>query len=74
MPYVIMIQKHHRLLWARTHLKWSEAKWKIVMWSDELKCEILLGNHGRHVLLTKRRGTVQLVPNRQLKSLWYGVE
>uniref|UniRef100_A0A8C9REE1 Tc1-like transposase DDE domain-containing protein n=1 Tax=Scleropages formosus TaxID=113540 RepID=A0A8C9REE1_SCLFO len=47
------IQKCRRLLWTKVHLKWTEAKWKTVLWSDESKSEVLLGNHGRHVLRTK---------------------
>ena len=42
-----------RLLWAKAHLKWTEAKWKTVVWSDKSKFEIVFGNHGRHVLRTK---------------------
>jgi len=41
-----MIQKRCNLLWAKTHLKQTEAKWKIALWSDELKFEILFENHG----------------------------
>ena len=36
--------------WAKAHLKWSEVKWKTVLWSDESKYEILCGNQ---VLQTK---------------------
>ena len=32
-------------------LKWTAAKWKTVLWSDEL--EFLFGNHGYCVLGTK---------------------
>ena len=52
-PYVNTIQKRRRLLWAKAHLKWTEAKWKTVLWSDESKFEIVFGNHGRRVLRTK---------------------
>ena len=31
-PYVNMIQKRRCLLWAKAHLKWTEAKWKTVLW------------------------------------------
>jgi len=50
-PYVNMIQKHCRRLWIKAHLKWTEEKWKTVLWSDELKNKVF-GNHGRHVLQT----------------------
>ena len=52
-PYVNTIQKRHRLLWAKAHLKWTEAKWKTVLWSDKSKFEIVFGNHGRRVIRTK---------------------
>ncbi len=46
-PYVNMVQKRRRLLWAKAHLKWTVSKWKSVLWSDESKFDILVGNHGR---------------------------
>ncbi len=33
-PYLNMIQKRRRFLWAKAHLKWTVAKWKTVLWSD----------------------------------------
>ncbi len=45
-PYVNMVQKRHRVLWAKAHLKWTVSKWKSVLWSDESKFDILVGNHG----------------------------
>ncbi len=44
-PYVNMIQKHHHVLWAKAHLKWTVSKW-----SDESKFDILVVNHRRPVL------------------------
>ncbi len=44
-PYVNMVQKHRRVLWAKAHLKRSISKWKSVLWSGESKCDILVGNH-----------------------------
>ncbi len=52
-PYVNMVQKHRRVLWAKAHLKWTFSKWKRVLWSDESKFDILVGNHGRRVLRAK---------------------
>ncbi len=49
-PYVNMVQKRCRVLWAKAHLKWTVSKWKSVLWSDESKFDILVGNHGRRVL------------------------
>ncbi len=34
------------VLWAKAHLKWTISKWKSVLWSDESKFDILVGNHG----------------------------
>ncbi len=34
-PYVNMVQKRRRVLWAKAHLKWTVSKWKRVLWSDE---------------------------------------
>ncbi len=55
-PYVNMVQKHRRVLWAKAHLKWTVSKWKSVLWSDESKFDILVGNHRCHVLRAKEEG------------------
>ncbi|KAK3513301.1 hypothetical protein QTP70_009781 [Hemibagrus guttatus] len=52
-PYLNMIQKRRRFLWAKDHLKWTVAKWKTVLWSDESKFEVLFGKLGCHVIRTK---------------------
>ncbi len=52
-PYVNMVQKCSRVLWAKAHLKWTVSKWRSVLWSDESKFDILFGNHGCRVLRTK---------------------
>ncbi len=52
-PYLSMILKRRRFLWAKAHLKWTAAKWKTVLWSDESKFEVLFGKLGRHVIRTK---------------------
>ncbi len=52
-PYLNMIQKRRRFLWAKAHLKWTVAKWKTVLWSDESKFEVVFGKLGRHVIRTK---------------------
>ncbi len=54
-PYVNMVQKRRRVLWAKAHLKWTVSKWKSVLWSDESKSDILVGNHGRRVLRAKEK-------------------
>uniref|UniRef100_A0A8C1BT97 Villin-1 n=1 Tax=Cyprinus carpio carpio TaxID=630221 RepID=A0A8C1BT97_CYPCA len=68
-----MIQKRRRFLWAKAHLKWTVAKWKTVLWSDESRFEVLFGKVGRHVIWTKEdkdnpscyQGSVQK-PNMEL--------
>ena len=45
-PYEKMIHKHCCLLWAKAHLKWTEAMWKTVLWSDKWSFEIIFVNHG----------------------------
>lgn len=34
-PYVNMVQKRRRVLWAKAHLKCTISKWNSVFWSDE---------------------------------------
>ncbi|KAK3544017.1 hypothetical protein QTP70_034282 [Hemibagrus guttatus] len=47
------LSKRRRFLWAKAHLKWTVAKWKTVLWSDESKFEVLFGKLGSHVIRTK---------------------
>ncbi len=69
-PYVKMVQKQHHVLWVKAHLKLTVSKWKSVLWSDESKFDILVGNHGRRVLRAKggRRETFQHVISIQFKN------
>ena len=46
----------------------GQAKWKTVLWSDELKCMITFGNHGRHVLWTKQEGPSSFLSARSSKA------
>ncbi len=57
--YVNMVQKHRRVLWAKAHLKWTVSKWKSVLWSDELKFDILVGNRRCRVLRAKEEEDLQ---------------
>ncbi len=50
-----MVLKRRRDLWAKAHLKWTVSKWKSVLWSDEYKFDILVGNHRRHVVRAKEK-------------------
>ncbi len=43
-PFVNMVQKCRCVLWAKAHLKWTVSNWKSVLWSDESKFDILVGN------------------------------
>uniref|UniRef100_A0AAY5K6I9 Tc1-like transposase DDE domain-containing protein n=1 Tax=Esox lucius TaxID=8010 RepID=A0AAY5K6I9_ESOLU len=52
-PHRNRIQKRRRFLWAKDHLKWTVAKWRSVLWSDESKLEVHFGKLGRHVIWTK---------------------
>ncbi len=51
-----MVQKRRCVLWVKAHLKWTVSKWKSVLWSDESKFDILVGNHGSRVLRAKEEG------------------
>ncbi len=44
------------VLWAKAYLKLTVSKCKSVLWSDESKFGILVGNHERHVLRAKEDG------------------
>ncbi len=51
-----MVQKCRCVLWAKAHLKGTVSKWKSVLWSDESKFDITIGNHRRRVLRAKEEG------------------
>ncbi len=55
-PYVNMVQKQHCVLWAKAPLKWTVSNLKNVLWSDETKFDILVGNHRHRVLWAKEEG------------------
>ncbi len=67
-PYVNMVQKCHRVLWAKAHLKWTVSKRKSVLWSDESKFDILVGNHGRRVLRAKEEGDLPACYQRSVQK------
>ncbi len=68
-PYLNMIHKRRRFLWAKAHLKWTVAKWKTVLWSDESKFEVLFGKPGRMSSGLKTTRTTQVVISAQFRSL-----
>ncbi len=54
--HVNTVQKRHRVLRTKAQLKWTVSKQKSVLWSDESKFDILVGNHKRRVLQAKEVG------------------
>ncbi len=71
-PYVNMVQKRHRVLWAKAYLnfffKLIVSKWKSVLWSDESKFDILVGNHGCCVLRAKEAGDLPACHQRSVQK------
>ncbi len=67
-PYVNMVQKRRRVLWAKARLKWTVSKWKSVIWSDESTFDILVGNHGRRVLQAKEEGDLPACYQRSVQK------
>ncbi len=67
-PYVNMVQKCCRVLWAKAHLKWTVSKCKIVLWSDKSKFDILVGNHRRRVLQAKEEGDLPACYQRSVQK------
>ncbi len=63
-----MVQKHRRVLWAKAHLKWIASKLKSVLWSDESKFDILVGNHGCRVLRAKEEGDLPVCYQRSVQK------
>ncbi len=62
------VQKCHRVLWAKAHLKWTVSKWKSVLWSQESKFDILVGNHGCRVLRSKEEGDLPVCYQRSVQK------
>ncbi len=63
-----IVQKRCRVLWAKAHLKWTVSKWKSVLWSDESKFDILVGNHGHRVLWAKEEGDPPVCHQRSVQK------
>ncbi len=61
-------RKPYRVLWAKAHLKWTVSKWKSVVWSNESKFDILVGNHGRRVLRAKEEGDLPACYQRSVQK------
>ncbi len=60
--------ERRRVLWAKGHLKWTVSKWKSVLWSDESKFDILVGNHGCRVLRAKEEGNLPACYQRSVQK------
>ena len=48
----VICQQHPEIL-ATSHLKWSDAQWKRVLWSDESAYQVVYRNNGHSVLQAK---------------------
>ncbi len=66
--YVNMVQKRRCVLWAKAHLKWIVSKWKSVLWSDESKFDIIVGNHRCHVIRSKEEGDLPACHQRSVQK------
>ncbi len=64
-----MIQKRRHVLSAKAHLKWTVSKWKSVLWSDDSKFDILVGNHGLHVFRAKGEEDLPACYQRSVQKL-----
>ncbi len=53
---------------AKAHLKWTVSKWKSVLWSDESKFDILVGNHGCLILRAKEEGDLLACYQRSIQK------
>ncbi len=58
-----MVQKHCRVLWAKAHFKVES-----VLWSDESKFDLFVGNHGCHVLRAKEEGDLPVCYQRSVQK------
>ncbi len=43
-------------IFSKAHLKWNVWKWKSVLWSNECKFDILVGDHRRRVFRAEEEG------------------
>ncbi len=67
-PYMNTVQKRCCVLKAKDNLKWTVSKWKSVLLSDESKCYILVGNHGRRVLRAKEERDLPVCYHRSVQK------
>ncbi len=62
------VKRRCRVLWGKAHLKWTVSKWKSVLWSDESKFDILVGNHGHCILRAKEEGDLPACHQRSVQK------
>ncbi len=75
-PYLNMIQKRRRFLWAKAHLKWTVASGKLFCGQTNQNLKFFLENWDAMSSGLKRTRTTQVVISAQFWSLhlwWYGV-
>lgn len=46
------LQQRNRLKWAKKHTNWTQEQWHSVIWSDESKFEVCVGDCRKRVLRT----------------------
>lgn len=46
------LQKRNRLKWAREHQNWTQKQWCNIIWSDESKFDVCVGDSRKRVLRT----------------------
>ncbi len=63
--HVNMVQKHRHVPWAKAHLKWTVSKCKKVLWSDESKFDLLVGNQDA---IAKEEGELPLCYQRSVQK------
>ena len=75
--FINFVQKRRQVLWAWSHLRWTERQWERVLWSDESTFQLVFGKNGTSDSMYQRwkRPTNKIVTNEKCKNqpLWsYG--
>lgn len=48
------MQTKNRLIWARNYRFWTQEQWRSVIWSDESKFDVCVGDTRKRVLRTAK--------------------
>ena len=48
--FINFAPKHRRVLWARSHLRWTKRQWECVLWSDVSTFQLVFGKRRRWIL------------------------